>query len=123
VLQTNVASLNSAVIQLAHQYDLSTNALFEANARLAEAQSEAIELQKFKQDRTITPEQQMKFVSSLKGMQKKPIWVVAGSLAGENGRFAKRIRALLDAAGYGVTSPLASPPDPIGGHRIWQRLN
>jgi len=35
VLQTNVASLNRAVIQLAHQYDLSTNALAEANARLA----------------------------------------------------------------------------------------
>ena len=35
VLETNVGSLNSAVIQLAHEYDLSTNALAEANARLA----------------------------------------------------------------------------------------
>jgi hypothetical protein len=35
VLQTNVNSLNGAVIQLAHQYDLSTNALAEAKARLA----------------------------------------------------------------------------------------
>jgi len=34
-MQTNVASLNGAVIQLAHQYDLSTNALAEANARLS----------------------------------------------------------------------------------------
>jgi chromosome segregation ATPase len=34
-LQTNVESLNGAVIQLAHQYDLSTNALAEANKRLA----------------------------------------------------------------------------------------
>lgn len=35
VLQTNVASLNNATLELAHQYDLSTNALAEANARLA----------------------------------------------------------------------------------------
>ena len=34
VLQTNVDSLNGAVLQLAHQYDLSTNALAEANERL-----------------------------------------------------------------------------------------
>jgi len=34
VLQTNVASLNGVVIQLAHQYDLSTNALAEAEERL-----------------------------------------------------------------------------------------
>ena len=34
-LQTNIASLNGTVIQLAHQYDLSTNALAEAKARLA----------------------------------------------------------------------------------------
>lgn len=34
-LQTNVANLNDVAIQLAHQYDLSTNALAEANARLA----------------------------------------------------------------------------------------
>lgn len=39
VLQTNVESLNDAVIQLAHQYDLSTNALAEANARLAAIRS------------------------------------------------------------------------------------
>lgn len=35
VLQTNVESLNGVVIQLAHEYDLSTNALAEANARLS----------------------------------------------------------------------------------------
>jgi hypothetical protein len=33
VLQTNVASLNGAVIQLAHQYDLSTNALGPVNTK------------------------------------------------------------------------------------------
>ena len=35
VLQTNVVAMNDAVIRLAHQYDLSTNALAEANSRLA----------------------------------------------------------------------------------------
>jgi hypothetical protein len=39
MLQTNVESLNSAVIQLAHQYDLSTNALAEAKSRLANIKS------------------------------------------------------------------------------------
>jgi hypothetical protein len=38
VLQTNVASLNRAVLQLAHQYDLTTNALAEANERTKEAE-------------------------------------------------------------------------------------
>jgi len=33
-LRTNVASLEKGVIELAHLYDLSTNALAEANARL-----------------------------------------------------------------------------------------
>src|ERR1700733_10364804 len=42
VLQTNVASLNEAVIKLAHQYDLSTNALAEANMRLADTKFELI---------------------------------------------------------------------------------
>lgn len=32
--KTNLASLNKATIELAHQYDLSTNALAEANARI-----------------------------------------------------------------------------------------
>ena len=35
VLQIKIATLNSAVLQLAHQYDLSTNALAEANIRLS----------------------------------------------------------------------------------------
>lgn len=35
VLQTNVESLNNSTLELAHKYDLSTNALAEANARLA----------------------------------------------------------------------------------------
>jgi hypothetical protein len=35
ILKTNVASLQLAVIRLAHQYDESTNALAEANARLS----------------------------------------------------------------------------------------
>jgi len=41
VLQTNVASLNGAVIELAHQYDLSTNALAEANMRILSASNAA----------------------------------------------------------------------------------
>lgn len=35
VLQANVASLSGEMIQLAHQYDLTTNALAEAKSRLA----------------------------------------------------------------------------------------
>jgi hypothetical protein len=46
VLQTNVASLNGAVIQLAHLYDLSTNALDEANERVANAESNSAVLAK-----------------------------------------------------------------------------
>jgi hypothetical protein len=107
-LKTNLAELNKATLELAHQFDLSTNALAEANARLEESKLAAIELQKLKQDRTITPEQQMQFVSFLKRFPKKPMWVAAASLAGENGRFVNKIRALLDAAGYAVTS--STPP-------------
>jgi hypothetical protein len=40
VLSTNFEALSVAVIRLAHQYDLSTNALAEAEARLAQAQYE-----------------------------------------------------------------------------------
>jgi hypothetical protein len=110
VLQTNVDSLNSAVLQLAHEYDLSTNALAEATTRLAEAKSADVELQKLKQDRIITPEKQMEFVNFLKFAPKKPMWVASASLAGETGRFVNKIRALLDAAGYGVASS-SSPLD------------
>ena len=46
-LKTNLAELNKATLELAHQYDLSTNALVEAYARLAEASNTVASAKQF----------------------------------------------------------------------------
>lgn len=108
VLQTNVASLNGAVIQLAHQYDLSTNALAEANARLAQAHSEANELEYKLKPRTITQSQHDDFVRFLTNVPNKPsttnTWVICSNPSGETTAFVMQIRKMLDDAGYGANS-------------------
>jgi hypothetical protein len=68
----------------------------------------SIELQKMTQDRTITASQRLAFVNFFKSIPKKSLWVVTASRSGESGRFANKIRALLDAAGYATTS--LTPP-------------
>lgn len=51
--------------------------------------------------RTITPEQEATVIAILKNAPKGPITVISISPNAEANRFAKRIREVLDAAGYG----------------------
>lgn len=108
VLKTNVASLEVAVLQLARQYDLSTNALAEANARLAQAHSEANELEAKLKPRTITQSQHDDFVNFMANGRNKPsntnTWVICSNPSGETTEFVGQIRKMLDDAGYGANS-------------------
>jgi hypothetical protein len=47
LLQTNLASLNNTTLELAHEYDLSTNALAEAKLRISEASNSVAEAEQF----------------------------------------------------------------------------
>jgi hypothetical protein len=107
-LRTNVDSLSIAVLNLAHEYDLSTNALAEADARLAQAHSEASELEAKLKPRIITQAQHDVFVQFLKSVPLLPddrnTWIICSSPNGETSDFLNQVRKMLDDAGYGATS-------------------
>jgi hypothetical protein len=104
-LRTNLAGLNKATLELAHQYDLSTNALAEAESRLVQAHSEAAELEYKLKPRTVTQAQHDEFVRFLISSNFLPsdtnTWILCSNPNDETQNFIKQVRKMLDDAGYG----------------------
>jgi hypothetical protein len=100
VLQTNVDSLNSVVLQLAHEYDLSTNALAEANVRLAQARSEAKELETKLKPRNISPQARTNLALQLNWVPRGTVEIVMSDRDAECMAFGLEIKKALIAAGF-----------------------
>jgi hypothetical protein len=98
--------------------DIQVEKLREGNLVLkTNVLSLSIELAKLKEDRTITPAQQTRFLNWVKIMPKTPIWVVVcNSFTGETRRFALKVRETLDLGPCAVDAsigPGGMPKTPI----------
>lgn len=79
-------------------------------SQLQQTQSELAQLTK---DRTISNAEEKSIIASLKDVPAHPIEVGVSSYNGEQGRFARRVREILDNAGFGTYGAAISVPPAI----------
>jgi len=98
--EIQVGILSAKLLELAHQYDLSTNALAEANARLDQAHSEAGELEAKLKPRNISPQARTNLALQLNRVPKGNVEIIMSDRDPECMAFGLEIKKTLVAAGF-----------------------
>ena len=112
VTESNNAILSSKVLELAHQYDLSTNALAEANARVS-AIGGAVSSMGTTAIRRARKffDQTDRFISIVKSGPISTAQIVFSPGSGESFEFANTLAGFLRTAGWKVIAPKPIPMD------------